>query len=347
MTNEDDFNLLIQALPNILDTISFFTPETQRKMSEETSDMYKFLAEHLETEEHFQKFFELFCNPHCYYSLKGEYYPLFDKMLAVAEKMGEPEKLFQMYRSLGFMFDKQRSMAILEDGVQKFLSLNENHFAGKICILISSRSESDKEKRTYYCDQALELFDKSTVEYAEALTRQKYMHLTNPKETDRFQHFNIFCTKAMRENQTISLSTYGVGTHCKVSYPDWAFVPVLSVYNAPWDGEQGFIIPDDKVDIRGVRYEFPKWTIENYFEKNIGLTRCNVKKDDKTLWTFELFDHEIKGGEGLLPLCIGNKWSYKLQSCDDWAEHVIEREVISAGKDCFYISCANYIMKQQ
>ena len=101
------------------------------------------------------------------------------------------------------------------------------------------------------------------------------------------------------------------------------------------------IIPDDRVDKRGVRYEYRSY----YFEKNVGLVRCDVKQGGETIWTFELVDHEIKGGEGLLPLAIGNKWSYKLSACDDLAEHIIEREVVSAGEDCFYISCVNCIMK--
>ena len=240
MTNEDNFNLLIQALPNILDTLSFFTPETQRKMSEETSDMYKFLSEQLETEEHFRKFFELFCHPHCYYSLKQDYYPVFDKMLAVAEKMGEPEKLFQMYKSLGFMFDKQRSMAILEDGLQKFLSLGENHFAGKLCVMLSHEHSVDREKREQYNEQALDLFDKSTAEYAKALIWQKYMYLNEPDEMSRFQHINIFCTKALRGEQSITLDSYGVVTFCEVSYPAWAWLPVLGIYNPPFECDKGY-----------------------------------------------------------------------------------------------------------
>jgi hypothetical protein len=84
-------------------------------------------------------------------------------------------------------------------------------------------------------------------------------------------------------------------------------------------------------------------TIENYFAPNIGLVRVVVKENESQVYEYEICEYTIKGGEGLFPLYLGNKWCYKQCSCPDWTGQIIEREIVATDGDYYNISGLDYI----
>ncbi len=88
-------------------------------------------------------------------------------------------------------------------------------------------------------------------------------------------------------------------------------------------------------------------TIENYFAPNIGLVRVVVKQNEtrvyEPLYEYEICKYTLKGGEGLFPLHIGNKWCYRQCSCPGWVGQIIEREIIATDGNYYNISGLDYI----
>lgn len=88
-------------------------------------------------------------------------------------------------------------------------------------------------------------------------------------------------------------------------------------------------------------------TIENYFAPNIGLVRVVVKQNEsqvyEQVYEYEICEYTLKGGEGLFPLYIGNKWCYRQCSCPGWTGQIIEREIVATDGDCYNISGFDYI----
>lgn len=63
---------------------------------------------------------------------------------------------------------------------------------------------------------------------------------------------------------------------------------------------------------------------KNYFAPGIGLVRTVLSVDNKK-YVYELCNYSIKGGDGLLPLCVGNRWNYKQVGCPEEIGQVIDR----------------------
>lgn len=84
---------------------------------------------------------------------------------------------------------------------------------------------------------------------------------------------------------------------------------------------------------------------KNYFAPGIGLVRTVLSVDGKDCveeYVYELCDYTVKGGEGLLPLCVGNKWCYMQLGCPESANQIIEREIISQSGDEYLLSGLDY-----
>lgn len=84
---------------------------------------------------------------------------------------------------------------------------------------------------------------------------------------------------------------------------------------------------------------------KNYFAPGIGLVRTVLSVDGKDCveeYVYELCDYTVKGGDGLLPLCVGNKWCYMQLGCPESANQIIEREIISQSGDEYLLSGLDY-----
>jgi hypothetical protein len=75
--------------------------------------------------------------------------------------------------------------------------------------------------------------------------------------------------------------------------------------------------------------------------------RVVVKQNEtrvyEPVYEYEICEYTLKGGEGLFPLHIGNKWCYKQCSCPGWTGQIIEREIVATDGDCYNISGFDYI----
>ena len=83
----------------------------------------------------------------------------------------------------------------------------------------------------------------------------------------------------------------------------------------------------------------------HYFAEGIGLIRSVLSdrsREGMREYVYDLCDYTVKGGDGLLPFCEGNRWSYRQENCPDDIDQVIEREIISKNGEEYLLSGWNY-----
>lgn len=85
---------------------------------------------------------------------------------------------------------------------------------------------------------------------------------------------------------------------------------------------------------------------KNYFAPGIGLVRTVLSVDNKK-YVYELCNYSIKGGDGLLPLCVGNRWNYRQVGCPEEIGQVIDREIIAQNGNEYLLSGWDHAGKQQ
>lgn len=95
----------------------------------------------------------------------------------------------------------------------------------------------------------------------------------------------------------------------------------------------------DKEDTDGTIYSA-------WYKEGVGLVQATVS--NSPLKTKVLVSYEIKGGEGLLPLCVGNTWRYENPEKPDVMVEVTEYAIEQMGKnngdrDMVSLSCLDYI----
>lgn len=85
--------------------------------------------------------------------------------------------------------------------------------------------------------------------------------------------------------------------------------------------------------------------VDTWYKDGVGLVRFEMSCAPH--YTKVLSAYEIKGGEGLLPTAIGNRWSYETPDRPEVLierhEYVIEEAGKHDGKDAFSLSCLNYV----
>ncbi|MBQ7339065.1 MAG: hypothetical protein IJW40_11530 [Clostridia bacterium] len=79
----------------------------------------------------------------------------------------------------------------------------------------------------------------------------------------------------------------------------------------------------------------------NYYASGIGPIRTVICVDDKK-YVYDLCEYSIKGGDGMIPCCVGNQWCYKQENCPDHIDHVIRREIIAQNGEEYLLSGWNY-----
>lgn len=80
----------------------------------------------------------------------------------------------------------------------------------------------------------------------------------------------------------------------------------------------------------------------HYFARGIGLIRSVLSVLCVREYVYDLCAYTIKGGDGFLPCCVGNRWCYRQEDCPDEIDQVIEREIIAQNGEEYLLSGWNY-----
>ncbi len=90
-------------------------------------------------------------------------------------------------------------------------------------------------------------------------------------------------------------------------------------------------------------------TIEtHYYASGVGLIRTALSvtgRDRVSKYVYNLCAYTIKGGDGLIPCCVGNQWSYRQEECPESIDHVIKREIIAQNGEEYVLAGWNYAGK--
>ena len=79
----------------------------------------------------------------------------------------------------------------------------------------------------------------------------------------------------------------------------------------------------------------------HYYAGGIGPIRAVISVGGKQ-YAYNLCAYTIQGGDGLLPCCVGNRWSYRQEDCPGEIDQVIEREIIAQNGEEYLLSGWNY-----
>ncbi len=83
----------------------------------------------------------------------------------------------------------------------------------------------------------------------------------------------------------------------------------------------------------------------HYYASGIGPIRSVISmrgREGVREYVFDLCDYTIKGGDGLLPCFVGNRWCYRQEDCPDEIDQVIQREIIAQNGEDYLLSGWNY-----
>ncbi len=82
-----------------------------------------------------------------------------------------------------------------------------------------------------------------------------------------------------------------------------------------------------------------------YYASGVGLIRTALLvtyRDHVSEYVYNLSAYTIKGGDGMIPCCVGNQWYYRQENCPDSIDLVIKREIIAKNGDEYVLSGWNY-----
>ncbi len=79
----------------------------------------------------------------------------------------------------------------------------------------------------------------------------------------------------------------------------------------------------------------------NYYADGIGPIHTVLSIGDK-MWIYDLYEYTIKGGDGMIPCCVGNQWYYRQKDCPDSIDQVLKREIIAQKGEEYVLSGWNY-----
>ena len=65
-------------------------------------------------------------------------------------------------------------------------------------------------------------------------------------------------------------------------------------------------------------------------------------RDHKREYVYNLCAYTIKGGDGMIPCCVGNQWYYSQEKCPASIDYVIKREIIAQNGEEYLLSGWNY-----
>lgn len=82
-------------------------------------------------------------------------------------------------------------------------------------------------------------------------------------------------------------------------------------------------------------------TETNYYADGIGPIRTVLSIGDK-MWIYDLYEYTIKGGDGMIPCCVGNQWYYRQEECPESIDQVIKREIIAKNGEGYVLAGWNY-----
>ena len=83
----------------------------------------------------------------------------------------------------------------------------------------------------------------------------------------------------------------------------------------------------------------------HYYANGIGPIRTVLLvkgKEHVSEYVYDLCAYTIKGGDGLIPCCVGNQWYYRQKDCPDDIDQVIKREIIAQNGEEYLLSGWNY-----
>ena len=125
------------------------------------------------------------------------------------------------------------------------------------------------------------------------------------------------------------------------------------------EGKELIRYPDEKVSCKadGKEYLCRVFTIKraenpddmmlrdiietNYYADGIGPIRTVLSIDSKT-WVYDLCAYTIKGGDGIIPCCVGNQWHYRQKDRPASIDQVIKREIIAKNGEGYVLAGWNY-----
>ncbi len=79
----------------------------------------------------------------------------------------------------------------------------------------------------------------------------------------------------------------------------------------------------------------------NYYADGIGPIHTVISVDGKK-YVYDLYQYSIKGGDGMIPCCVGNQWYYRQEECPESVDQVIKREIIAQNGEEYLLSGWNY-----
>lgn len=82
----------------------------------------------------------------------------------------------------------------------------------------------------------------------------------------------------------------------------------------------------------------------NYYADGIGPIRTVISVDDNK-YVYDLCEYSIKGGDGMIPCCVGNQWYYRQEECPESIDQVIKREIIAKNGEGYVLAGWNYAGK--
>ena len=121
----------------------------------------------------------------------------------------------------------------------------------------------------------------------------------------------------------VGASVYPFGEMELIRHPD-------ETVTCPADGKE---YPCRVFSIRRAEVMTGDMIETHYYAEGIGPIRSELSvmgRDRVTEYVYDLCEYSIKGGDGLIPCCVGNRWRYRQENCpDDLSfDQVIEREII-------------------
>lgn len=316
---------------------------------------------------------------------RADYFDVLDRMLSESRRLGDTELVKRIYTTVPFYPGDEalrRKTAFIREGVESFLAQGAAHDAGELCMHLAW-SVGDTDGRLEFCERALEYLDRSSLIYAAALALRKMLCRTQGRADKMHAACFIFGDKLFTKDGRVLISPMPYAWYTCDPKEEGSFgIPILKGYNEYLNphgykddsrviadaaliigasnglrnenelvrrADERVLCPADKreYDCRVFSYVCDEMTVENYFAEGVGIVRTVMRGD--RVYTFELCDYDIRGGEGLLPLCIGNRWCYRRtgsgDGCTDGPEQTAEREIVSEYGGEYLLSGLDYAHK--
>ncbi len=300
------------------------------------------------------------------------YYKIFDRVVSSAKRRGDIDLVKKVYDKGIFFLENseedEKKRSLMESGIEYLLDHHASRQAGELYIKLSM-SYADIHRRLQYCEKAMQYLNKATNEYACAAAIEELLKQIIDDGSENTVHYFLYGQTIRQKEQQVLLApwSYAYGNPLGASSPYGRFfnVPIIKGYYIPLDPikykETDRIMVDGSACVSkdvsvhmqdGKTYQCcvfrdteDERAVDYYYVRGIGLVCAEYVDEAGKLQRYELCEHQIQGGEGLFPLCIGNKWVYQLVN-DPTVSAFISRKIVAADGERYFLSGMDRFSKQ-